>query len=497
MLRSAPHTLHTRTTHAPLTLLAPLRQDQLHLRCATPEKIGPIAVSHDGIFCVGGGASGRLYVWEIGTGELLRVLDGHYKSVAAIAFTDDDSFVISGGADAIAQAWSMGDLVDEDKRGSTSCAPFHSWTGHSLPVTSVFCGMGGINSRVVTSSLDHSVKIWALYSGLLLHSVAFPSFINDVLMDSAECLLFAAGGDGDIYVTDLRLVSESSAIAAAGARTAGGAKKAGAGRRGARKGASTSRGAASSPSSSSSSSSSLSSSSSSSSSGEVERSETSRGALVGHSTSVTCLDITPDGGCLLSGAEGGGIIVWDVRSRQAVRRVGCHNDMPVTAVKFAPRPTSFFRDHTGDKVKALPLAPIAPFKKFRSDNGAEVNKSEFMTRGRRFTPLRDACRAFDRGHLRVQGDGLGGVSGGGVGSGDGGEGGSSSSSSSASASGGGTGGGATVSSLQKQLAEALGEMEQLKRKNKEWEEVSNQTYALLEEKMADEVAVGRGGGAGD
>ena len=54
-----------------------------------------------------------------------------------------------------------------------------------------------------------------------------------------------------------------------------------------------------------------------------------------------------------------------------------------------------------------------------------------------------------------------------------------------------------MSSLQKQLAEALGEMEQLKRKNKEWEEVSNQTYALLEEKMADEVAVGRGGGAGD
>ena len=214
---------------------------------------------------------------------------------------------------------------------------------------------------------------------------------------------------------------------------------------------------------------------------------------------MTCLDITPDGGCLLSGAEGGGIIVWDVRSRQAVRRVGCHNDMPVTAVKFAPRPTSFFRDHTGDKVKALPLAPIAPFKKFRSDNGAEVNKSEFVTRGRRFTPLRDACRAFDRGHLRVQGDGLGGVSGGGVGSGDGGEGGSSSSSSSSSASssGGAAGGSATVSSLQKQLAEALVEMEQLKRKNKEWEEVSNQTYELLEKKMADEVTVGRGGGAGN
>ena len=168
-------------------------KDALHLRCSTSERIGPLAVSKDGVFCCGGGASGRLYVWELGTGELLRVLGGHYKQVSSLAFSSDGAYLISGGQDAMVHVWSMATLVDEELRSSTTCEAVHTWTGHSLPVTGVFCGEGGINGRVATSSLDHTCKIWSLASGKLLHSVSFPAAINAVLMDPAECLLVAAG----------------------------------------------------------------------------------------------------------------------------------------------------------------------------------------------------------------------------------------------------------------------------------------------------------------
>jgi pre-rRNA-processing protein IPI3 len=49
------------------------------MQCHAPEKIGPLAVSDDGSLCCGGGVSGRLYLWEVGSGALVRSWDAHYK----------------------------------------------------------------------------------------------------------------------------------------------------------------------------------------------------------------------------------------------------------------------------------------------------------------------------------------------------------------------------------------------------------------------------------
>jgi pre-rRNA-processing protein IPI3 len=49
------------------------------MQCHAPERIGPLAVSDDGSMCCGGGVSGRLYLWEVGSGALVRSWDAHYK----------------------------------------------------------------------------------------------------------------------------------------------------------------------------------------------------------------------------------------------------------------------------------------------------------------------------------------------------------------------------------------------------------------------------------
>lgn len=53
--------------------------EQPRLKCHAPEKLGPLAVSCDGSLCAGGGISGRVYVWEVSSGTLLRTWDAHYK----------------------------------------------------------------------------------------------------------------------------------------------------------------------------------------------------------------------------------------------------------------------------------------------------------------------------------------------------------------------------------------------------------------------------------
>jgi pre-rRNA-processing protein IPI3 len=71
------------------------------------EPITPLASTGDGHFIVGGGASGRVYVWEVSTGRLLRSWPAHYKSVTCLVFSDDDSLLISGGDDGIVSVWPL------------------------------------------------------------------------------------------------------------------------------------------------------------------------------------------------------------------------------------------------------------------------------------------------------------------------------------------------------------------------------------------------------
>jgi len=58
-------------------------------------------------------------------------------------------------------------------------------------------------NRVLTSSLDHSVKIWDLSTQSLLSTFQFPKAIATITWDAAERMFFAASVDGSIYQVNL------------------------------------------------------------------------------------------------------------------------------------------------------------------------------------------------------------------------------------------------------------------------------------------------------
>jgi pre-rRNA-processing protein IPI3 len=245
-----------------------------HGRCSCWEPLTCLAVTGDGVYCVGGSGSGKLYVWETASGALLRFWEAHYSSVGVLAFTDDDLFLVSAEEHAYAKVWRLGDVLDlSDSSRSRAPQPFRVWAEHTLPVTDVAVGAGGPCSRVVTVSLDQSAKIWSLATGERLATVAFPAKCTAVVLEPAEQEMYVGCSDAVIYAVGLAAAPPSHW------------------------------------------------------SSETERSHDSGGleaAFRGHKQSITALSISSDGLLLVSGSADTTVRVWDVPSRTTLRQFAKH-----------------------------------------------------------------------------------------------------------------------------------------------------------------------------
>ncbi|CAI5706536.1 unnamed protein product [Peronospora effusa] len=309
-------------------------------KCHVAEKMGPVTTSSCGNFLFAGAESGKVYVWDVKTGELVTVFDAHYKRVSALGLTSDDSHLITAGEDALVHVWKLVHLLDEPNAATSfqqGVTPLVSFTDHVLPVTSLHVGLGGVNARIYTSSLDRTCKIWSLNSSQCLYSVSCPSYVNSCVADPMEQRLYMGCGNGRIYALDLNAAATSVTAASARIASASTGLVAGNG-------------------------------------GNV--SPWGPEALLpdsfdGHESSVTTLQIHASGAFLVSGDVNGVVHVWDCLSRQSLRTVKLFKGK-ITALVLCPRPRHLFRqaktpftleNEDLDDMMATPL-PVAPLKKY-------------------------------------------------------------------------------------------------------------------------------------
>ncbi|CAK0786493.1 hypothetical protein CVIRNUC_009706 [Coccomyxa viridis] len=306
-------------------------KDAVLQRCFAVEPITAVACSLDGVYCAGGGQSGSIYVWEVPSGRLLRSWPAHYKAVAVLRFSDDGAVLLSGGEDTVASAWLLMDLLDASASQSAGQAPqtFHSWSDHTLPVTSIHCGRG-VSPVVITTSLDQTCKIYSLADGALLRSMAFPAALHSAVMDPAEHALHVGAADGRIFQVSLvGAPPEEDALA-------GNAMQADI---------------------------------------SMQAHDREWTALEGHTRAVTSLAYTVDGAYVLSGSDDGTVRVWESRSSQCLRIISAPNKAPVTAVIVLDRPPHLasgqgkYSRANGSDAGAGSTAPkrpqpLAPFCKF-------------------------------------------------------------------------------------------------------------------------------------
>ncbi|KAL0027630.1 hypothetical protein WJX79_003997 [Trebouxia sp. C0005] len=301
-------------------------KDHVLQRAFTVEPMQAIAATADGMYVAGGGASGTIYIWATGSGQLLRSWPAHYKAVTTLVFTQHSGgLLLSGGEDTVVSTWLLMDVLDaslsQQAMQQQPPTPLYSWSEHTLPVTSIHVGAGQANAIAITASLDRSCKIWSLAQGILLRSLTFPASIHSIRTDPGDHALYAGAGDGRIFETSL-----------VGEVTGG--------------------------------------------EGTGERAEAGYYTMEGNTTAVTCLATTTDANQLVSGCEDGTVTVWDMRTRQPIRTLQKAGKGPVTAVLVMDRPAFLAAGqggrgdkpnssaHNSSKKGPQRPQPLAPFSKY-------------------------------------------------------------------------------------------------------------------------------------
>jgi hypothetical protein len=83
------------------------RSRVFHAFSETGEGIGCVAFSPDGRRALTGSRDGKLRLWDVDSGSLLRTLVGHTEYVRAIAFLPDGQGAISGSLDNTLRQWDL------------------------------------------------------------------------------------------------------------------------------------------------------------------------------------------------------------------------------------------------------------------------------------------------------------------------------------------------------------------------------------------------------
>jgi len=292
-------------------------------RSFVAEKLTRVAVL--GAFVVGGGASGRSYVWEAASGRLLRLWDAHYRAVSALQGLSGRAFLLSGGGDGLVHLWNLAELLDKGGSGSAGVKPrpTRTWSEHRLPVTGLCTSRGGdCDALAASCSLDRTLKLFQPSAKRILCSVQAPTALNCVGLDPLEQALYAGGSDGRIFA---KLVTTATGH--------------------------TTR--------------------------EHPLGPDFSAILVGHSGTVTCLDFSENGLQLFSGSEDGTVRMWDLESLETLRSFSLSGH-PVQDLVLLRPGISEERDGegggkgstpTGGSAARRPWCAVQPLQKYLPSEG--------------------------------------------------------------------------------------------------------------------------------
>jgi WD40 repeat protein len=164
-----------------------------------------VAVSRDGRRVVSGGSDKTVRVWDVETGECLKVMEGHTDGVGSVAVSRDGKRVVSGG------------LENSDARDKTD--NLRVWDvetgkclkvmeGHTQPCHSV--AWLGDGKTVVSAGGDNEVCVWDVETRECLKQMdaGHTEGVFSVAVSGDGKTVVSGGGDKTVRVWDVARVGE-------------------------------------------------------------------------------------------------------------------------------------------------------------------------------------------------------------------------------------------------------------------------------------------------
>ena len=230
-----------------------------------------VAYSPDGRRIVSGSDDKTIKIWDANTGECLKTLEGHLGFVCSVAYSPDGTKIICGSGDNTIKIWDA---------NTGQC--LKTLEGHSYPVVSVSYSPDGI--KIISCSRDKTIKIWDANTGECLKTLKGHShFVNSVAYSPDGTKIISGSEDKTIKIWDANT-------------------------------------------------------------GECLK------TLIGHSYMVNSVAYSPDGTKIISGSFDKTIKIWDANTGQCLQILEGHSDL-VESVAFSPDGTKFISGSFDNTIK--------------------------------------------------------------------------------------------------------------------------------------------------
>ncbi|KAI5969230.1 IPI3 [Candida margitis] len=165
----------------------------------------------------GGSKSGKLYIWELSSGDLLCVKEAHYQGISVIKSSSCKTFLVTGGEDARCLVWNLSELISiyggansnrGDENGQDhlrSIKPYWAISENTLPITDLHLNPTGVinDLKIYTSSKDGTVRIFDLMTKTQLTTFILPHSVECLARDPANRALYVGLSNGQIKMIPL------------------------------------------------------------------------------------------------------------------------------------------------------------------------------------------------------------------------------------------------------------------------------------------------------
>jgi len=153
--------------------------------------VNPVAISPNGKWIVSGSEDNSIKIWDIKTGRILKLLEGHTDSVTSVVISSDGKLIVSGSYDNSIKVWDSetGKLV-------------RTLSSHKNPVLMVAISQD--KKMIVSSSEVDNIKIWNVDTGKLVKTLKENSELISIAISNRGEFIISGFRNGKIKVWDTK-----------------------------------------------------------------------------------------------------------------------------------------------------------------------------------------------------------------------------------------------------------------------------------------------------